>query len=361
MADMTLDNTDKPVDPPSAAAPRRRGRKRGALAALIALSALIYGGFVWWESRAFETTDDAFIAGHVTAVSAQVAGRVLEVRVGDNQKVHAGDLLVRLDPATFQAKLDQAQADLNESEQKLQESRSAHAAALAAVEQAGADAASAQAQASNAATDLSRYNQLVHSGAVSQQARDNADTLSRTTAASQQASRKRVAAAEAQAALAATQIQTAQAGVEKFKAALEQARLNLTYATVTAQVDGLVTKKSVEPGDYVQVGQPLLSLVQDELWVVANFKETQLKGMRPGQHVDITVDAYPEHEFKGRLESIQAGTGAAFALLPPQNASGNYVKVVQRVPVKIVFESRPADAGLHLAPGMSVVPRVRVR
>lgn len=358
---MTSEKSSQTVDPPSAAAPRRRGRKRGALAAMLALSALIYGGIVWWESRAFETTDDAFIAGHVTSVSAQVAGRVLEVRVADNQKAHAGDLLVRLDPATFQAKLDQAQADLNESEQKLQESRSAHAAALAAVEQAGADAASASAQASNAATDLTRYNQLVHSGAVSQQARDNADTLSRTTAASQQASRKRVAAAEAQASLSATQIQTAQAGVEKFKAALEQARLNLTYATVTAQVDGLVTKKSVEPGDYVQVGQPLLSLVQDELWVVANFKETQLKGMRAGQTVDITVDAYPEHEFKGRLESIQAGTGAAFALLPPQNASGNYVKVVQRVPVKIVFESRPADAGLHLALGMSVVPRVRVR
>ena len=357
---MTSEKSSQTVDPPSAAAPRRRGRKRGALAAMLALSALIYGGIVWWESRAFETTDDAFIAGHVTSVSAQVAGRVLEVRVADNQKAHAGDLLVRLDPATFQAKLDQAQADLNEAEQKLQESRSAHAAALAAVEQAGADAASATAQASNAATDLTRYNQLVHSGAVSQQARDNADTLSRTTAASQQASRKRVAAAEAQASLSATQIQTAQAGVEKFKAALEQARLNLTYATVAAQVDGLVTKKSVEPGDYVQVGQPLLSLVQDELWVVANFKETQLKGMRPGQSVDITVDAYPDHEFKGRLESIQAGTGAAFALLPPQNASGNYVKVVQRVPVKIVFDSLPDEGSAHLAPGMSVVPRIRV-
>lgn len=358
---MTNGNTNQTPDQPSAAAPRKRGRKRAVLAAVVALAALAYGGSVWWQSRAFETTDDAFIAGHVTAVSAQVAGRVLDVNVSDNQKVRAGELLVRLDPATFQAKLDQAQADLNESEQKLQESRSAHAAALAAVEQAAADAASATAQASNAATDLARYNQLVHSGAVSQQARDNADTLSRTTAAAQQAARKRVAAAEAQAALSATQIHTAEAGVEKFKAALEQARLNLAYATVAAPVDGLVTKKSVEPGDYVQVGQPLLSLVQDELWVVANFKETQLKGMKPGKSVDITVDAYPEHEFKGRLESIQAGTGAAFALLPPQNASGNYVKVVQRVPVKIVFESRAADTGLHLAPGMSVVPRVRVR
>lgn len=357
---MTNDAATVSVDAKNGAKPRKPRKSAKFLAVVLALAAVGGGGTWWWKSRAFETTDDAFIAGRVTSVAPQVAGRVLEVLVDDNQKAATGDVLVKLDPATFQVKVDQAQANLNEAEQKLEEARSQHVASLAAVDQAKADEASAQAQAANASTDLTRYNQLVVSGAVSQQARDNADTLSRTTSAAMQAARKRVAAAEAQAALAATQIQTAQAGVEKNKAALEQARLDLSYCEIKAAVAGRVTKKAVEPGDYVQVGQAILSLVQDDLWVVANFKETQLQGMRPGQPVELEVDAYPDHKFHGHVDSLQAGTGAAFSLLPPQNATGNYVKVVQRVPVKIVFDLLPGEAGMHLAPGMSVVPNVRV-
>ncbi|WP_243362102.1 HlyD family secretion protein [Fundidesulfovibrio terrae] len=349
------------VNPRNGGAARKPRKPAAAVAAILALAALAVAGFWWWQARAFETTDDAFIAGHVTSVAPQVAGRVLTVLVEDNRRVAPGDVLIKLDKATFQVKLDQALANLNEAEQKLQEARSQHQVALAAADQAKADEASAQAQAGNAATDLARYNQLVHTGAVSQQARDNADTLSRTTSASLQSSRKRVAAAEAQAALAATQIQTSQAGVEKNKAAVEQAKLDLAYCEITSVVGGRVTKKAVEPGDYVQVGQSVLSVVQDDIWVVANFKETQLSGMLPGQIVDLVVDAYPGHAFKGHVDSIQAGTGAAFSLLPPQNATGNYVKVVQRVPVKIVFDLASAEAGMHLAPGMSVVPKVKVR
>jgi membrane fusion protein (multidrug efflux system) len=346
----------------SKSTPVRKPRKPAALVAVVlAVAAVAAAGFWWLQTRAFETTDDAFITGRVTAVAPQVAGRVLEVLVTDNQRVAPGDVLLKIDKATFQVKLDQALANLNESEQKLQEARSQHQVSLAAAEQAKADETSAQAQASNAAADLSRYNQLVHTGAVSQQARDNADTLSRTTAAAQQSARKRSAAAEAQATLAAIQIQTSQAGVEKNKAAVEQAKLDLAYCEITSVVGGRVTKKAVEPGDYVQVGQSILSVVQDELWVVANFKETQLAGMLPGQPVDLVVDAYPGHAFKGHVDSIQAGTGAAFSLLPPQNATGNYVKVVQRVPVKIVFDLNTAESGMHLAPGMSVVPKVKVR
>ena len=175
------------------------------------------------------------------------------------------------------------------------------------------------------------------------------------------AAHKRVAVAQAQADLAAAQIKTAQAVVERNKAALEQAQLDLSYCDVKAAVSGLVTKKAVEPGDYLQVGQAVLSLVQEDVWVVANFKETQLQGMRPGQKAELELDAYPDHTFHGHVDSLQAGTGAAFSLLPPENATGNYVKVVQRVPVKIVFDLVPADAGMLLAPGMSVFPRVRVR
>ncbi|WP_243439054.1 HlyD family secretion protein [Fundidesulfovibrio soli] len=339
--------------------PRRRLPK--ALLLLLAAAGLAYGGHWWWAARAFETTDDAFVTGRVTNLAPQVAGRVLEVLVEDNQKVEKGQLLARIDPASFSVRLHQAEADLAEAQQKLAEAQAQHQSALASVEQAKADSASAEAQAANAATDLTRYNQLVQSGAVSQQARDNADTLSRTNAAGLQSARKRQLSAQAQADLAAARIQTAQAGVDKAKAALEQARLDLSYTEIASPVAARVTKKALEPGDYVQVGQAVMSLVQDGLWVVANFKETQLKGMKPGQPVSLVIDAYPDRTFNGRVESLQAGTGAVFSLLPPQNASGNYVKVVQRVPVKIVFDALPGEAEMHLAPGMSVVPTVKVR
>jgi len=343
-------------------APPPRKRKGVAVALIIVLAVLAVGGagLWWWHAQGYETTDDAFIAGHVTNVSPQVAGRVIKVLADDNQNVPAGDVLVKLDPDTFKVKVNQAAADLNEAEQKLQETRSKYVAALAAVDQSKADATAAEAGAANASTDLFRYNNLIDSGAVSQQARDNADTLSRTSSASLQSSRKRQAAVEAQAAVAATQIRTAEASVDRFRASLDQARLDLSYTEIKASVSGRVTNKAVEPGDYLQVGQAVMSLVRDDIWIVANFKETQLTKMRPGAPVTITVDAYPDHEFTGHVDSLQAGTGAAFSLLPPQNASGNYVKVVQRVPVKIVFDNLP-DESYHLAPGMSVFPQVRVR
>lgn len=338
----------------------RGSRHTSIVLAVLALGSLAASLAWWWWARAFETTDNAFLTAHVTWVSPQVSGRVLEVLVDDNRAVAAGDVLLRLDPEPFRVRADQAQADLNEADRKLQQAKSQHLVSLAAVEQARAEAVSADAQAANAATDLKRYRRLVASGAVSQQAHDNAVTQASTTASSLLAARKRVAATEAQALLAATQIRTAQAVVDKCRAALEKTRLDLSYTEVRAQVNGRVAKKSVEPGDYLQAGQAILGLVREDLWVVANFKETQLADMRPGQRAVITVDAYPGLEFEGHVDSLQTGTGAAFSLLPQDNATGNYVKVVQRVPVKIVFDP-PAAGDWHLAPGMSAVPRVRVR
>jgi membrane fusion protein (multidrug efflux system) len=338
-------------------------KRRPALIGLIvvlAVAAVSGAGYWWWHSRSFETTDDAFIASHVTAVSPQVGGRVLEVLVKDNQNVKVGDVLIKLDQAPFQVKVDQAQANLNEVEQKLQEARSQHQVALATADQIRADLASAESQAANADMDYKRYKNLVDSGAVSQQAHDNAETQARTSVSALLAAHKRLNAAVAQAELAGTQILTAQAEVEKNRAALNQTLLDLSYTEIKSQVNGSVTKKAVEPGDYVQTGQNVLELVQDDVWVVANFKETQLTDMRPGQPVSMTVDAYPDQEFRGHVESIQAGTGAAFSLLPAENASGNYVKVVQRVPVKIVFDLITGQAW-HLETGMSVVPQVKVR
>jgi len=339
----------------------RKKRRTLVLAAAVVVAALIGGGAWWWRQMGFETTDDAFIAGHVAQVSPRVAGRVQSVLVTDNEWVEADKVLIKLDQAPFKVKEDQAQASVNEASERLEEAKSQFKAQKALAEQAKADVASATAQADNAATDLNRYNTLLPTGAVSKQARDNADTLARTSAAALLAARKRAASAEAQAALAETQINTARAVVEKAKATLEQASLDLGYTQVVAGLSGRVTAKSVEPGDFVQPGQTLLNLVADDIWIIANFKETELTNMRVGQPVTVTVDAYPDHKFTGHVDSIQAGTGAAFSLLPPQNATGNYVKVVQRVPVKIVLDQLPKDQGLTLAPGMSVVPRVKVR
>ncbi|GAB7080158.1 HlyD family secretion protein [Megalodesulfovibrio paquesii] len=345
---------------PRSSAPTRKSSARFLLLLLV-LAGLAGGGWWWWKERIYETTDDAFIAGHVGAIAPQVDGRVLEVLVTDNQEVAAGQVLVRIDPAPFQVKLDQARANLHEARQKLEESRSQLTAARAAVESARFEADSNEAEARNAHTDLVRYRQLVRTGAVSQQALDNAETLARTTTAELESSRKRVNTAQAQADLAAAQIRTAEAAIERFKALVAQEELDLAYCEIKALQGGRVTNKNVEAGDYIQVGQALFNLVLDELWVEANFKETQLTDMRPGQPVQILIDAYPDLKVTGRVDSIQAGTGAAFSLLPPQNANGNYVKVVQRVPVKIVFDPPLPGHMPLLGVGMSVVPKVQVR
>ena len=196
--------------------------------------------------------------------------------------------------------------------------------------------------------------------ALSRQQFDNDTATARSTAASLAAAQHKVAVAEAQLALNKTQVGTAEAGVRAAAAIVEQARLNLSYTEISASLAGRIASKSDAVGDYVQVGQNLMALVPDEVWVTANFKETDLDHMRVAQPVDIYVDAYPEKVFHGHVDSFQAGSGAAFSLLPPQNATGNYVKVVQRVPVKIVFASPPGGHWL-LGPGMSVVPYVKIR
>jgi membrane fusion protein (multidrug efflux system) len=213
-------------------------------------------------------------------------------------------------------------------------------------EQASADIEVAKAERAKARQDLHRYQELIKENAAARQDLDHSLAAARVADANLNAAEKRLAAARAQTA--------------ESRAAVEAARLQLSYTRVQAPQAGYVTQKSVEEGSYVSVGQPLLTLVTEDLYVTANFKETQLTHMRPGQPVTISVDAYPSLTLKGRVQSIQAGTGAVFSLFPPQNATGNFVKVVQRVPVKIIFE-KPADPNYFLALGMSVQPRVTVK
>jgi membrane fusion protein (multidrug efflux system) len=340
--------------------PRRR--LRFLLLGLIAAAAII-GGVLWWlEARQYVSTDDAFIDVHMVRMAPQVAGRVRRVLVDDNQLVTAGQKLVELDPADYQARLAQAQASQASAQGKLAQARAQRQVSQANLDQARAEVGVAEANATNAATDLRRFQDLArtHSPALSQQQFDTATANAKSTAATLNAAQKKTAAAQAQLGLADSQIATAEADLQSAAAQVEQARLDLSYTEIAAPLAGRVTKKNVSPGDYLQAGQNLMALVPTTVWVTANFKETQLDHMRIGQSVSIHVDAYPDKEFHGHIDSIQAGSGAAFALLPPENATGNYVKVVQRVPVKIVFDA-PDDPDHPLGPGMSVVPSVKIR
>ena len=271
--------------------------------AVLAIVGIGYGAFAMFPSFTHESTDDAFIDVHFVSVAPKIAGRVAVVHVDDNQLVKKGDVLVEIDPRDFQVALGQAKANLAKDK-------------------------AAQIQA-----DLNekRAVDLFAKKVISTQERDT-----------------NIATAE-----------SSRASVQADEAAVEQAELNLGYTKIIAPIDGYVTKEAVATGDYLQVGQALMSLVPSQVWVIANFKETQLRNMQPGQPANISVDAYPSVKLRGRVDSIQAGSGAAFSLLPPENATGNYVKVVQRVPVKIVLNDQQ-NLQRVLGPGMSVVPTVSV-
>jgi membrane fusion protein, multidrug efflux system len=343
-------------------APRRRNRRPLLLGflALLALAA-IGGGVLWWlQARHWESTDDAFIDVHMVQVAPQVAGRVLHVLVDDNQLVATGQPLLEIDPADFQAKLDQAVANEASAAGSLAQAKAQANAANANVDEARAQVGVAEANATNAANQLKRDQPLAEQHVVSHQTLDNDIASARSTAASLIAAQKRLSATQAQAAVAQSQVTTAEANLKSAAAQTQQARLNLSYTRLAASEAGRVAHKNVAVGDYVQTGQDLMALVPTQLWITANFKETQLAYMRVGDPVNIEIDAYPGVTFHGHVASFQPGSGAAFSLLPPENATGNYVKVVQRVPVKIVFDDT-LDPARPLGPGMSVVPSVKVR
>ncbi len=344
---------------------RPRWRRKRWLIVLIALVVIgaIAGGTKWWiESSKWVSTDDAFIDTHTVQVSAQVAGRVKAVLANDNQEVAAGQPLVELDPADFQAALSQALANQDSAQGQLAQAKAQLPVAQANLDQARAQVAVAQAASTNAEINLNRDKTLARMGglAVSQQTIDNDTATARSDAANLAAAQQKVAASEAQLALNKTQIDTAEAGGRAAAAQVTQARLNLSYTVIRAPQAGHITNKTVALGNYVQVGQALTALVPDQVWVTANYKETEIGEMRVGNPVDIYVDAYPGHVFHGQVQSFQAGSGAAFSLLPPENATGNYVKVVQRVPVKVMFDDEPGAQWL-LGPGMSVEPYVRIK
>ena len=347
-------------DPNTLAVPgRSKTKTRIALLAFALLvgtaSAVYYFRFV----APFESTDNAFIEGYVIPMASQVPGRVAELLVKDNQAVKAGDVILKIDPRDYEASLAKARADLAAARSQVDQAKAQVNASEAKVAQAQAAVVAAAAENRRATDDLKRY-ESVESRAVSKSAFDLAQSQARAAGANLEAARSQAKAAEAQVALSAAGVETASAAVQQAEAGLRQAELNLSYTQVIAPEDGRVTRRVVEKGAYIQPGQALMAIVPRQYWVIANFKEIELTHMRVGQPVEVGVDAYPGRKFKGHVESIQSGAGARFSLFPPENATGNYIKVVQRVPVKILLDDLPGD-DLALGPGMSVVPKVRVK
>lgn len=352
------------------------------------------GAKYYVESIPFETTDDAFIEGDIIAISPQVVGQVSEVFVASNQEVEVGDPLFVIDPEYYESQLvrQKASVELAEtrrrtaqtnvelirmtSEARLQQVEAELLEARAVLDEAKASVEAAVAEAVRTKQDFERHKNEDKS-IFSERETDLAASSAQVAAAELAKSRKKVTAADAAIAAVRGRLADAQSGPQRVKvqetevaqysaeievgrAALAQIELDLKHTKIYAPVAGRVTRKSIDAGEQVKVGQMVMAIVPKEVWVEANFRETQLTDMRLGQTVEIRVDTYPGRVFMGHIESIQAGTGARFSLLPPQNATGNYVKVVQRLPVKIVFDETPEE-DLLLVPGMSVVPKVRVR
>jgi membrane fusion protein (multidrug efflux system) len=322
-----------------------RQRRRMVLVVTALLIAALVGLVVWWVNAGhYETTDDAFIDARTVQISAQVSAAIVEVPMTDNQLVEAGAVLVRLDDRDFKAQLDQSKANIVNIDAQI-------AAQQARVEQAEKQAAESQANLTFAQQQEQRYTDLVSKGAVTvEQAQQYASGLRQAQA--------NFSAAERNFVVTQKQLPVLQAQRQQAVAQLEIAEANFSRTVITAPIAGRVTQLTATKGNYAAVGQALMMFVPREVWVTANFKETQLTGVRPGAPVDISIDAYPNRTFKGHVDSIQAGSGTAFSLLPAENATGNYVKIVQRVPVKIVFDQPP---DVLLGPGMSVVPSVKLR
>jgi membrane fusion protein (multidrug efflux system) len=355
---------DKPpsADQGEPAPPARPPRRAWRWAALGLLAAVGIGvGVVYYLSvRDWVSTDDAFIDGHITAVSSRVAGHVAKVCVRDNQWVNRGDLLAELDPRDFEARSAAAEAALGTARANAKQRTLGVTAAQAELEQAQADLLAAEARNQQADSHLQRIEALVPQHAASQDSLDEARAADRVTRADLTAMRQKVHAQEAAVEQARAAVLAAESTVKQCEAEVRQTQLKLSYTKISAPISGHATRKNVEVGAYVQVGQPLLALVDPEVWVIANYKETQLTDVRPGQPVTVRIDMYPGVRFSAHVDSIQRGSGARFSLLPPENATGNYVKVVQRVPVKIVFDDPRQIQRYTLGPGMSVVPAIYI-
>ena len=347
----------------SADKPPSKVRVFGVLGVLI-LAGLGFGGRMYWRSQNFVETENAYVAGHVHPISARISGVVTKVLVDDNQFVKEGQVIAELDPADQGVKLEQIKAQIGSVEQQVLQADAQTAQARASASAAQAQVAQAQAQSLRAQQDAERYGQLYNTQmkAVAKSELDAANAA-RTGALADVAARKDAAlAAQAQVGAAQAAREVLKAQIKVLQAQAKDAQLQVSYNRIVAPVSGRLGKRNVEVGARVQPGQQLAAIVEDKVWVTANFKETQLAGLKTGQDVDVVIDALPGEHLKAKLDSFSPASGNQFALLPADNATGNFTKIVQRVPVKLTF----ADADLQrlagrLAPGMSAMAEVDLR
>jgi membrane fusion protein (multidrug efflux system) len=390
--------------------PRQKSRRRFVIigvVAIVVIAALLF----YWHSTFYEDTDDAQVAGHLIQVSSRISGNVVRVVAEENQVVKAGDVIVELDPRDYQTTIQQDEANLEAAEANLESARvnvpitnvnsgTGISSSEAVVLQSSDEVAQAQHQleANRAAVaqadanfikaklDVERYTPLVQKDVISKQQFDQAVATAAADEAALNQAKQNVSASEAAVRMSQNKVKQNQADlkkaqtgpqqvkmqlakadqaaaqVEQSRAELEQAKLNLSYTKIVAPVDGIITRKSVEVGQNVSMGQNLTTLVSlDDIWITANFKETQLDMMRPGQPVTVTVDAYGDRKYDAVVTQIGGATGSVLSLFPPENATGNYVKVVQRVPVRIDLSNKSEDSDHLLRPGLSVEPKVRVK
>ncbi len=313
--------------------------KKRNIIIISALIALLAGIIYYVNSLRYETTDDAYVESDLVQVAARVSGQVEEIYIQDNQKIKEGDLIAKIDDTDYKVKYTQAQA--------------AYEKALYTQKIAKAKLDATNSEITLAKKDLERYKNLYEAGAVSQQTLDSAQTRYDDAKAKLLSAQEEI--------LSDTDDKVADANLRVLKAQKDQAELYLKYTEVKAPNTGTVTNKNVDKGKFVQAGQPLFTLVSDNIWIEANFKENQVGKMKAGQDVIIKVDAYPNKKFKGKIESIQKASGAKSSLFPPENAVGSFVKIVQRIPVKIVFTEEINPEEYNIVAGMSVEPKVRVK
>ncbi len=292
-------------------------KKRVIVPALTALVLLVLGLIISINSIFYKSTDDAFIEGHIITIAPRVAGPVIKLHIDDNQEVKKGDLLLEIDPVDYEVSLKQKESKLAEAQAALKKAQS-------------------QAEKDNA--DYQRHTAMLEKGISSKQDFDNSQNNYNSSQSS---------------------IDEITAMIKRLEAEVEQAKLDLSYTKIYAAEDGRITHRTVEQGNYVQVAQPMFAIVPDKVWIVANFKETQVANMKKGQPVKIKIDAYGHKKFSGQVDSLQMASGAKASLFPPENAVGSYVKIVQRIPVKIIFTEDVSK--YNVIPGMSVVPTVKVR
>jgi membrane fusion protein (multidrug efflux system) len=359
------DKTRPPTPKTNRAAQATNGPRRRILiiGAAIGSLAIFFGVRYWLYASVHEDTDDAYVTGYTHQISSRITGTVEQVLVDDNWHVIAGQPLLKLDPRDYQVALEKDRASYLQAQAQLLQASAQIPLAEAQLAQAQAQADSSKANSDYLQRTFERNSQLFYQGrgVISKQDLDTAQSQAQTNVATYKANLAAVTVAQENVKVAHAQEEAARAQTAAALAQVKNSELQLSYCTIVAPVSGRIAEKTVQTGNRVSVGQALMAVVEDNVWIVANLKETQLERVRVGQPVDIKIDALPHYRFKGRVDSLQPGTGSNFALLPPDNATGNFIKIVQRVPVKILFDPESIKAVRDkIVPGLSGVPSIAV-